>query len=797
MKFSLNWLSDHLDLGDLSVSELDDLLTFAGIEVEGIEVRGVAIEHLVVAQVVSSEKHPDADKLSVCQVDAGGEAPVQIVCGAKNYQVGDRIPLAQPGCELPGGFKIKPCKMRGVESHGMMCSASELGLAAESDGLLILDTDAAPGTPFSEVVTPDTLFDVEITPNRPDLLSHLGLARELAALSGRKLKGAAAHHSDGDHTDPAPPEAIEIQSPEACAFYSGHFIRSLKVEASPDWLREKLEAVGLRPINNVVDITNYVLHETGQPLHAFDLAKLQGGIQVRPAADGETLTALDGETYELNSSDLVIADGERAQAIAGVMGGEDSGVTELTTDILLEAAHFAASGIRQTARRLNLSTDSSYRFERGVDPLQTLGASALAVKLICELTGGKADVKALLAGEVPQAPSPVTFDHQACHRLLGHDIGDEKIDTILTSLGLQREGASWSIPSWRLDLTRQVDLIEEVTRVYGLDNIPARTCGTYASASKEDRAYAANRSLRDQLVHLGFCEAQTVKLIAESQLADDPANARKGGLAPIRIKNPISDDYVFLRPSLIPALLGVAAHNANMGNRDLSLFELGTVFSATPKGQEIEQSSLGLVVTGAREPRSWKAPQPEAKDFFDLRGIIEALCPGQEVQINPITPQAGTQLALAAEIRIGKSKAGICGQLAPARARELGLEAPVLLAEFNTLSLANARDNSRQYAELPRFPASSRDIAMEAPSDLPNSEIEAVFSKIDEALLESFSLFDVFSDPSGEKLAADKKSLAYSVTYRHPDRTLEQAEVDQAHEKILEILKKGLPVVFR
>ncbi len=419
------------------------------------------------------------------------------------------------------------------------------------------------------------------------------------------------------------------------------------------------------------------------------------------------------------------------------------------------------------------------------------------MKLISELTGGKADAEALVAGEVPQAPVPVVFEHEACRKLLGHDIADEEIDAILASLGLERDGASWNIPTWRLDLTRQVDLIEEVTRVYGLDNIPARTCGTYASASKEDRAYAANRSLRDQLVHLGFCEAQTIKLIAESQLVDDPANAGKGGLAPVRVKNPISDDYVFLRPSVIPALLSVAAHNVNMGNRNLSLFELGTVFSATPKGQEIEQSSLGLLMTGNREPRSWKAPQPDAKDFFDLRGIIEALCPGQDVQINPISPQAGTHLALAAEIRIGKSKAGICGQLAPARARELGLETPVLLAEFNTHSLANARDTSRQYAELPRFPASSRDIAMEAPGGLANSEIETVFSIIDEPLLESFSLFDVFSDPSGEKLAADKKSLAYSVTYRHPDRTLEQAEVDKAHEKILKILKKGLPVVFR
>ncbi|MFK5924934.1 MAG: phenylalanine--tRNA ligase subunit beta [Verrucomicrobiota bacterium] len=798
MKFSLNWLNDHIDLADLSVPEIDDLLTFAGIEVEGIETRGAAIDLLVVAQVISSDKHPDADKLSVCQIDAGTDTPVQIVCGAKNYQVGDKIPLAQPGCELPGGFKIAPCKMRGIESHGMMCSASELGLADTSDGLMILDTDAAPGTPFADIVTADTIFDVEITPNRPDLLSHLGLARELAALTGRALKSDIAHYrQNNDGCQTADQNDIDIQAPEACPLYSGHFIRGIKVAPSPDWLKEKLEAVGLRPINNVVDITNYILHQTGQPLHAFDLTKLKGGIQVRYAEDGEKLTALDGEDYLLNSSDLVIADSEKARAIAGVMGGEDSGVTDGTTDILLESAYFTPSGVRATARRFNLSTDSSYRFERGIDPMQTLGISKLAVELILELAGGTADPQTLIAGQVPAAPADVNFEHAACHRLLGHNIGDDKIDSILTALGLERNESQWKIPTWRLDLSRQVDLSEEVARVFGLDNIPARTVGTYAPASKEDKTYAANRSLRDQLVHQGFYEALSVKLIAESQLSDDPATAMKGGLVPMRIKNPISDDYVYLRPSVVPSLLSIAKHNVNHGSSALRLFELGTVFSATPKGQAIEQSSLGLLITGDREPASWKKPQPETLDFHDLRSVIESLCPGQDVQIHPITPQPGCHLTLAAQIRIGKSKAGICGQLTPARAREIGLEAPVLVAEFNANTLNTARNTERRFAELPRYPASTRDIAMEAPADLPNSDIEAVFAKIDQKLLESFSLFDVFSDASGEKLAADKKSLAYSITYRHPDRTLEQAEVEQAHQKILETLSKNLPVVFR
>ena len=370
MNVSLQWLSDHVDFSEYSMSQLDELLTFAGIEVEGIQ---SLPDHLVVAEVLSSERHPDAEKLSVCQVDDGSGKPRQIVCGAKNYKVGDKVPLALPGCVLDAGggktFTIGEGKLRGVDSLGMMCSSKEIGLGEGADGLLILPATLKPGTPLRDVFP--AVFELEITPNRPDCLSHLGVARELAALAKKPLKGIAHH---GVSTTPVKAAADEITlSSETCPYYTARLIRGVTVSESPSWLKVKLESIGLRPINNIVDITNYLLMETGQPLHAFDMSKLDGGIVVRAAADGEKFLALNGEEYALSSDDLVIADKTRAVAIGGVMGGEDSGVTETTTDVLLEAAYFTPAAVRRTGRRLGIHSDSSYRFERGTDPLQVAG----------------------------------------------------------------------------------------------------------------------------------------------------------------------------------------------------------------------------------------------------------------------------------------------------------------------------------------------------------------------------------------------------------------------------------------
>ena len=787
MKTSLNWLNDHLDISGKSIEEMADLLTFAGIEVEGIEQMP---DHLVVGQIESSDKHPDADKLSVCSVDDGSDKPRQIVCGAKNFKPGDKVPLALPGCDLGGGFVIKEGKLRGVESHGMMCSAKELGISDDADGLMILPDDLKPGTPLSEVFPP--VYDLEITPNRPDLLSHLGIGRELAALTGEKLKSKPSVAKITTPTREAKPEEIKITDKETCPLYTGRFIRDVKVGPSPAWLQERLNSVGLRPINNIVDITNFVLMEVGQPLHAFDLAKLNGGIHVRRAKDNEKFLALDGETYELSESDCVIADSKEPHALGGVMGGEDSGVVESTTDILLESAYFTPSEIRRTSSRLILHSDSSYRFERGVDPAQILGASELATKLILEIAGGKADDEILIAGKIPQTEFTVPLDNDHCRRLIGHDVPNKEIDGILKSLGLKKTKEGWQIPSFRLDLRRPVDLIEEVARVYGLDKVPSKVSAEFVPPSKSDLDYDFRNRVACHLTSIGFCECQTIKLISESQLEDDLASANRK-MQPIRVKNPMTDTHSVLRPALTPSLLRVAEHNVRMGLTNLRLFEMGTTFVASPKGDQIEQANLALVVTGSREEISWQATKPEILDIHAVRGILESLT-NQPVTLNP---KKDDRLLLAAEILIGKSKVGMVGQLWPARARAMDLEQPVLVAEISLKKLAAAIDSAPRFSEIPKFPSITRDVAIEAPVDLANQQIADFFASTQEKLLESFQLFDVFTDPTGEKLPADRKSLAYSLVYRDHDGSLEHATIDAVHGRILDGLKKKLPVQFR
>ena len=573
MKVSLSWLQTHIELADVSVEKLRDLLTFAGIEVEGVEVRGIDSDRIVVAQVLESVQHPKADRLSVCQVDDGSGTPRQIVCGAKNYKVGDKIPLALPGAVLPGGIEIKEGKLRDVQSNGMMCSGRELGIGDDAGGLLILDDSLPVGKLFRDVVTPDVLFDLEITPNRPDLLSHVGLARELAALTGKTLKTAEA---------PVPPvekkaakSHVRLDAPESCPFYTARIIHGVKVGPSPEWLQRRLQSIGLRPINNIVDITNFVLMEVGQPLHAFDMEKLHGGIIVRNAGDGETITALDEQSYTLTPDDLVIADKATALAIAGVMGGTGSGVTEATTSVLVESACFTPTNIRRTARRLGLSSDSSYRFERGVDPQGVLAASALATKLILEIAGGVAEPEVHVAGKAPKLTGELMFDEARARALIGiPDLDRFEMHKVLNALGLQllggkgRDSSKWLIPSHRADLQRSVDLVEEVARVIGLERVPVRTQGIFTPASTPDRAYDFAMSLRHALTNRGVNEAQTLRLISATQLADVLGAKVEPGKA-VAVKNPLSEDHTTLRPSLVPGLIATAALNIRHGQQRL------------------------------------------------------------------------------------------------------------------------------------------------------------------------------------------------------------------------------------
>lgn len=801
MKVSLNWLSDHLDVSSRSVEELSDLLTFAGVEVEDVKTRGLKSDHVVIGRVESFVPHPNADRLRLCQVDDGSGTLRQIVCGAKNFNPGDKVPVALPGAELPGGFKIKESQLRGVLSQGMMCSGRELGYSDDHEGLMILPADAPVGKPLHELLETDTLFEVEVTPNRPDLLSHLGVARELAALAELPLKGRASHAETLTPARPATAEEIRLEDAEGCPFYTARIIRGVKVGPSPDWLKRKLESIGLRPINNIVDITNYVLMETGQPLHAFDLAKLNGGIVVRPAAEGETFLALDGKTYELNAGDLVIADQTRPAALAGVMGGEESGVTESTTDILLESAYFQPSRVRRTSRRLGLTSDSSYRFERGVDPRQTAGVSEFAVKLILEIAGGVADERLLTAGAPPALTGSVSLNVPRMQRLLGAPVSGEAAAGILTRLGLvltspaDAETLTFDVPGYRQDLQRPVDLIEEVARVHGIANIRAETSGIFAPSSAPDALYDFKMNLRRSLAARGLYEAQTIKLISEGQLAD-ALGATPQLLKPLPLKNPLSADHTTMRPSVLPGLLAVAERNVRAGFAALRLFETGTVFSLAPDGKVLERETLGLLLSGPVGEPAWNAPEPRVADAFDLRGLIEALLPGLSMKLKPVTLKHGC-LLLAAQVLVNGKPVGLFGQLHPARVRALESRHPVYVAELDVAQLHKVATREVKFEELPKFPAVTRDVSMEAPKDLPNAKLEEFFAAQKEPLLKSAVVFDVFTDPTGQKIAADRKSVAYTLTYRDNARTLESSEVDAAHARVLEALKKAFPVGIR
>ena len=791
MKVSLNWLRELVELPP-TVPALVDLLTMAGVEVEGIETTGCAIPKVVVAQINESIQHPNADRLSVCTVDDGSGTPRQIVCGAKNFKVGDKVPLALPGATLPGDFTIKAGKLRGVESNGMLCSAKELKVAEDADGLLILPPESKVGVPIADILRGDTVLDLEITPNRADLLSHAGIAVEIATLTGKEIKkpvGPADPKLGGD----APTVAVETASP--CC-YTARRISGVKVGPSPEWLRTKLESIGLRSINDVVDVTNFVMMASGQPLHAFDAAKVHGALRVRQAKDGEQFLALDGKTYTLASGDIVIADDDKALAIAGVMGGAESGVTEATTEVLLEVATFEPASIRRTSRRLGLSSDSSYRFERGVWLDGVEAASLCAATYIAEVAGAALVSSAGEAGQpevLAQRNTPravIPFRLSRVTALLGTEIPAARVDQILTGFGCEKIAEGWRPPGFRPDLVREVDLIEEIARVVGMDAIPAKTQARFAAASATDRNYDRAMALRRAFVAQGFHEARSITLVPAEPLGLKATQTELTSL--LRVKNPMNDDQVVLRPGLLHGLLTAVRENLRAGAKCVRLFEIGRVFS-TQRPEEF--SHAAAVLTGPLGERNWRATEARSADIFDLKAAVSAAF-GEGITLES---EENPALALSLVVKVNGKPVGFAGQLWPADARALDAEVPVLFVEIDLASLwkAAAPDVAQKYREIPRFPATSRDIAMLAPLTLQHEAIAATLAKAKEPLLAEVELFDVFTDATGAKVPADKKSLAYSLTYRCPERTLTADEVNAAHTKLKERLKTELGVALR
>ncbi len=781
MKFSLNWLGEFVDLPD-DVAALSDLLTLAGVEIEGIENRGASFAHVVVAQINASAPHPNADRLSVCQVDDGSGQPRQIVCGAKNYKVGDKVPLAQPGAELTGGLKIKASKLRGVESQGMLCSAKELGLADDAEGLLILSSEARIGAPISELFPNDTILDVEITPNRADLLSHYGLAREIAALTQKPLR--ALELAEPPTATGAP---VQISAPNECPFYSARRIENITVGPSPAWLRAKLEAVGLRAINNIVDITNFVMLELGQPLHAFDADKLAGAINVRLAQPNEKFLALDGRTYNLEEKNMLIADAARGVAIGGVMGAEDTGVTETTRNVLLESAYFLPANIRRTARDLNLPSDASYRFERGVDPGMVLRASQRAAQLIREIAGGEPAPDTITAGTLPAPPAGYALRYARCNELLGAAVAPAEVDRILEGFGLHKLGAteaqaSWRIPSYRSDLRREVDLIEEVVRVFGINQIPAADRSRFTPVSAADRRYDFEMQLRQRLVARGFSEARTSALVGRQTLGTGFAATA------VELRNPLSEDHVALRPSLLPGLIAALERNLRAGAKSVRLFEIGRVF-LPPDGHEVRRLTL-LLSGGASSSTHWRGGAPRALDLYDLKGALVAAGLG-EVTFHRAESD---EFALATEVFFTDEKRGRGGQLGSAQS---AASSPVFVAEVDLPADFGPGSSARQFRELQRFPSIGRDIALIAPDSLRHEEIAAAIKSANEPLLVAVELFDLFSGKGAEHIGPGRKSLAYALTYSDKNRTLTSDEVSAAHDRIRERLRNQLSVELR
>jgi phenylalanyl-tRNA synthetase beta chain len=792
MKFSVNWLREFVDLPK-NPEEIAELLTRAGIETKNIETRGANVDNVIVSQITASSRHPNADRLTICEVDDGSGAKRQIVCGATNYKVGDKVPLALPGAKLPNGTEIRKSKLRGVDSEGMLCSPIELGLGEDASGLLILSPDAKVGSPIADLFPADTILDVEITPNRGDLLSHFGLAREIAALTGSSFRPERSGVEEARRKteskvagslDFARDDGVKITASRECPFFSLRKIDNVKVGPSPQWLRARIESVGVRSINNIVDISNFVMLELGQPTHAFDADKLKGGINVRLARDGEKFLALDGKTYSLKPANCVIADQERAVGIGGVMGGEETGVTDSTENILLEAAYFLPASIRRTARDLNLPSDASYRFERGVDPNMILRASQRAAELMREIAGGTPVKEIHVAGELPADPADVSLSYEKCSRVIGVAIDPKTVDEILTRFGLQKttgtsNHATWKIPSYRRDLQRDVDLIEEVLRAYGIDKIHGRTRGRFMPTSAADRSYDVERLfLRDRLTGSGLSEVRTSKLISRTAMASDEA---------VELRNPLSEDHVALRPNLISGLLDVLERNIRAGAESVSIFEIGRVF-IPPSGTE--ERHLAVLLSGniAGAP-NWRSQIRRSLDLFDLRGALESIVPSVSFR-----PGKFPNFALAVEVWSGNQRVGFGGQLLAGKS---SASSSVLVAELNADLLLDKRGTAKKFRELDRYPAITRDVAMIVPEKLTHAEILRAIEKPSEDLLESVQLFDLFTAKQEADSINSGKSLAYRLTYRAKNRTLTNEEVNAAHAKIRERLKRELGVTLR
>ncbi|HVE86823.1 MAG TPA: phenylalanine--tRNA ligase subunit beta [Myxococcales bacterium] len=816
MKVSLKWLSEYVSPPPLE--ELVRRLTMAGLEVEGVERPGAGLAGVVVAQILESRPHPNADKLSVTKVDAGGGEPLQIVCGAKNYQVGDKVPLATVGTKLPSGTEIKKAALRGVDSSGMLCSQRELGLSEEASGLYILDPGLKPGTPIAQALgLDDAVLEVNVTPNRPDALSHLGIAREVAVLTRQPLRRPEARPHEGPRaTSEAVKIRIEDSARSRCPRYAGRVVEGVTVGPSPSWLKQRLEACGVRSINNVVDVTNYVMLESGQPLHAFDLDKVGGAeIVVRLAKPGEKLVSLDGKARELDPDDLVIADREKATGIGGVMGGAESEVSEKTARVLLEVANFQPATVRRSAKRHGLHTEASHRFERGVDVDGVPWVIDRAAALLAELGKGTVLKGRVDVYPVPVASRQVRLRHAKVAGLLGVEVPRDESRRILEALGFKAvtsgaEATTYQVPAFRVDVEREEDLVEEVGRVFGYEEIPVRMPRALARLLPEPKDVAAHARMREALGGHGFDEVLNYSFISPREqpwVAPGPLERMGQEREWIQLSNPLSLEQSVMRESLYAGLLQNVARNLRHQPATLRFYELGRVYRADPGGGKKrrpvaqEPTHAAGVLWGLREGRAWTAPKGEgagsaaaaaaAVDFYDAKGAVEAVLEGLGIGGARFEPREGVPYhpRASAVVKLGETEVGTLGELHPKVARAFGVPEGIYLFELDADALCAQARLEPAFEEIGKYPAVLRDLAVVVDAEMPHDALRAVIREVGGELLEEAAVFDVYT---GKPIPEGKKNVAYALRYRAKDRTLTDAEVNEAHGRIVEEVNRRL-----
>ncbi|MCB8821734.1 phenylalanine--tRNA ligase subunit beta [Microvirga rosea] len=806
MKFTLSWLKDHLDTA-ASLDEIVETLTRIGLEVEGVEDKAKSLAPYKVAYVISAEQHPNADRLRVCMVDTGEGAPIQVVCGAPNARTGMKSVFAPPGTYIPGkNITLGVGTIRGVESKGMLCSAAELEISDDHDGIIDLPADAPVGEAYAAYAKlDDPVIEINLTPNRPDCTSIYGIARDLAAAGLGTLKAEPIAPIRG--TGPTPVSVtldFSADDRKLCPFFGLRLVRGIKNGPSPDWMQRRLLAIGLRPINALVDITNYLTFDRGRPLHVFDARKVKGHLTVRRAKEGEEVLALDGRTYKLDSANVVIADDNGVESIGGIMGGEHSGCDENTTDVLIESALWDPLNIAQTGRKLGIITDARYRFERGVDPAFTLPGLDLATHMVLQLCGGEA-CEAMVAGQAPDPRRTITFPWSEVPRLSGLDVKPAEARQILEKLGFQVEGEGDAVsvvpPSWRPDIEGKADLVEEVIRIAGLDRIaPQPLPRLEAAVAKPILTLIQKRTIlaRRALAVRGLVEAVTWSFIGKGE-----AELFGGGDGSLALANPIAADLSDMRPSLLPGLLKAAQRNADRGFGDVALFEIGQTFASdAPEGQAVKAAAVRRGTARAEGiGRHWNGGATSV-DVFDAKADAMALLsalgiPAGGLQVVPGGPswfhpgRSGT-------LQFGpKNIVGVFGEIHPKILKALDLKGPLAAFELNLNVLPPPKAKATKMKAkltLPDFQPISRDFAFVVGRDVAAGDIVKSAQAAERQLITGVNVFDIYEGPG---IDGDKKSVAIAVTLQPTEKTLTDSEIEAISAKIIAEVGKKTGAVLR